>query len=172
VSPLRSKDSGVRRFTGVLMVGGFAGFIWGWFHVPDYTGAVGWEHLGRAYGLPFAGLAVTLAAFLLLERLVPEQGAVRLRRLFAAAAISCYYWYRLPALFGFGPFPGDGMLIDLRMVLPEWFPVASRLATTSFFAWWLVWRCSGERTWLVRPPFVARSSRQRPAGGLSLSIGR
>ena len=163
VSPLVPGDTGVRRVAGVLMVGGFAGFIWGWFHVPDYAGVEGWQHLARAYGLPFAGLAVTLAAYLLLERLVPEQQTVRLRRLFAAAAISCYYWYRLPALFGFGPFPGDGMLVDLRHVLPEWFPVVSRIATTTLLLWWLVWRCRGERSWLVRPPFLAGSRPQRVA---------
>jgi hypothetical protein len=155
VSPILPKEKGVRRLAGVLMVGGFAGFIWGWFHVPDYTGTEGWGHLAQAYGLPFVGLAFSLAAFLLLERLVPERHGMRLRRLFAAAAISCYYWYRLPALFGFGPFPGDGMLVDLHDVLPDWFPVMSRTATTTFFLWWLVWRCEGRRTWMVRPPFLS-----------------
>ena len=49
------------------MAGGFAGFIWGWFQVPDFSGDEGWRHLDLAYGLPLGGLAVTLALFLLLE---------------------------------------------------------------------------------------------------------
>lgn len=136
---------------GTLFVGGFAGFIWGWFQVPDRGWSDGLKHLDSAYGLPFAGLAVTLSVFLVLRRVVPADRQERLIRCFAAAAIACYYWYRLPALFGFGPFPGDGMLVDLRHVLPAWFPIASRSATTVLFVWWLVGRTTVQRSWGVRP---------------------
>lgn len=158
ISPLSDDQSAAQRAAGILMVGGFAGFIWGWFHVPDYAGWEGWHHLTFAYGMPFVGFAVSLLAYLILERIVPAHKTL-LRLGFAAAAISCYYWYRLPALFGFGPFPGDGMLIDLRMVLPAWFPAASRFATTGFFFWWLLGRPRSARTWLVRPPFSAETAR-------------
>ncbi len=158
VSPLLPiNNKGLRHLAGILMVGGFVGFLWGWFHVQDYTGSEGWQHLVQAYALPFAGLAVTLSLFLLLQSITPPQHTQTLHRLFAASAISCYYWYRFPALFGFGPFPGDGMLIDLRGTLPEWWPVISRSVTTSFFLWWLVVRRSSGRTWLTRPPFATRA---------------
>jgi hypothetical protein len=110
--------------------------------------------LATAYGYPLAGAGATLTLFLILRTRVPERQHATLYRIFAAAAIACYYWYRLPALFGFGPFPGDGMLLDLRSVLPVWFPAASRTATTLVFAGWFLGRGSVRRSWLVRPAFA------------------
>jgi hypothetical protein len=136
------------------MVGGFAGFVWGWFQVPDYAGGEGWEHLAEAYGWPLGGLMATLVLFVLVRRVTGSNHLTLLVRVFAGAAIACYYWYRLPALFGFGPFPGDGMLIDLRETLPAWGPALSRTLTTAFFAWWLVGRRTSSRTWSVRPPIA------------------
>lgn len=148
-----------RQLAGILMVAAFPGFIWGWFQVSDYTGSEGWAHLAQAYGYPFAAAAATLALFLALRRAVPARHELLLRRTFAAAAIACYYWYRLPALFGFGPFPGDGMLVDLRSVLPASFPTISRIATTALFVWWLIGRRRIQRTWLIRPPYASAATR-------------
>lgn len=155
IHPLTGDQTVAHRVAGVLLIGGFAGFIWGWFHVQDYVGAEGWRNLPRAYGLPFAGMSVSLSAYLIVRRVVPAQSRELLIRAFAAAAISCYYWYRLPALFGFGPFPGDGMLVNLTAVLPAWFPVVSRILTTTLFVWWLVGRMNVRRAWAVRPPYAA-----------------
>jgi Na+-translocating ferredoxin:NAD+ oxidoreductase RNF subunit RnfB len=151
MTPLSATPRPSARLAGRLMVGGFAGFVWGWFHVPDYAGGEGWSHLSTAYGLPLAGMAASLLLFTLLDYL----GGPSRRRLvasaFAAAAIACYYWYRLPALVGFGPFPGDGALVDLRDSLPAWLPAASRAVTTTFFAWWFLGRSSVVRSWSIRP---------------------
>ena len=49
------------------MVGGFAGYIVGWFLVPDWSGIEGWRHLGHAYGYPFAGLALSLLLYVVLR---------------------------------------------------------------------------------------------------------
>ncbi len=147
---LTSGKSGAARTTAMLMVGGFPGFVWGWFQVPDYAGSAGWDHLASAYGWPLVGLLVTLLAYVLLRSLLSRAHHARLVVGFATAAIACYYWYRLPALFGFGPFPGDGMLVDLTSALPAWFPWASRLATTSFFALWLTRRVGTKPRWAVR----------------------
>jgi len=144
----------VERVAGTLLLGGFVGFIWGWFHVRDYAGSEGWSHLATAYGMPAAGCLATLLLYVVSGRLLPARHRPVLVRCFAAAAIACYYWYRLPALFGFGPFPGDGMLVDLRDVLPAWFPVASRVTTTVLFTWWLVARRGEPRAWQVRPAFA------------------
>ena len=152
LDPLSVKNGTARNVAGTLMVGGFAGFIWGWFQVHDYAGNLGWSHLATAYGYPLVGAAVTTALFSALRL---RWDGTLLRRLFAAAAIGCYYWYRLPALFGFGPFPGDGMLVDLTGVLPAWFPAVFRLATTALFAWWLVGRRGVRRAWVVRPEFAS-----------------
>jgi hypothetical protein len=148
LDPLSSNNGRARKIAGHLMVGGFAGFIWGWFQVPDYAGGLGWDHLAQAFGWPWMGAMASLALFLLLKNLIEQ---TLLRRIFAAAAIACYYWYRLPGLFGFGPYPGDGMLVDLREQLGPDFPIYSRLITTTFFAWWLVGRRRINRPWSVRP---------------------
>lgn len=128
--------------TRTLIVGGFAGFVWGWFHVPDGAS------FGASYAWPLGAMAVTLAAYLALRR-VP-----RIDRVFAAAAVSTYYWYRLPALFGFGLFPGDGMLVDLRGSLPEAAVVAMQVVPAIFFFWWLAIRPRRARSWCPRPAMV------------------
>ncbi len=136
----------VRGLARTLMIGGFPGFVWGWFQVPDYAGAAGWSHAGIAYAYPLLGAAATLAVYRLAGR--------RANHWFAAAAVACYYWYRLPALFGWGPFPGDGMLVDMTGIWTAWFPFVSRAVTTALFAWWLGLRKSNRRGWLVRPARV------------------
>ncbi len=156
--PLAAKKHAPQRWGGALLVGGFAGYIWGWFHVPDYAGVEGWRNIGFAYGLPFLGLAVTLTVFLVLRKLLPAKHERVLILTFAAAALCCYYWYRLPMLFGFGPFPGDGMLVDLRDTLPAWFPWASRAATTLLFGSWLIARASGKRAWATRPEYAVEAA--------------
>ncbi|MDP6942456.1 MAG: hypothetical protein QGH51_10580, partial [Planctomycetota bacterium] len=153
-----SQDSG-RRQLGTLMAGGFPGFIWGWFQVQDYSGAEGWNHLVEAYAWPFLGMAITLIAFLALRaalrtRQDPERGPERLTRFFGALGVGCYYWYRLPMLFGFGPFPGDGMLVDLRETMPTWFTLASRVFTTALFFWWMVLRTRNTKPWSHRPGYA------------------
>ena len=147
------KKSNLHMVSSYLIVGGFPGFIWGWFHVRDYFGNDGWQHLLSVYAWPFAGFAVTLILYVVLKQLLPSSRDILLNAIFAAAAISCYYWFRVPALVGFGPFPGDGMLVDLSKVLPTWTPVAFQIITTSFFVWWLILRNKVARTWLVRPPY-------------------
>lgn len=152
MDPLVAARPPTRNVAGTWLVGGFAGFVWGWFQVPDYAPPGGWSHLASAYGWPLAGSVGTLTLFLVVGRVVPARHRRWLVRVFAAAALACYYWYRLPALFGFGPFPGDGMLVDLRAALPAWFPVASRAGTTLLAAWWLVGRTPVRRSWERRPP--------------------
>lgn len=152
--PLTGANGGLgQRAAGLLLIGLFPGFIWGWFQVPDWTGSDGWRQLHLAYGIPLASGIMTLGAFIILTH--TAHGAPRrlFMRTFAAAAIACYYWFRLPALFGFGPVPGDGMLVDLRGTLPEAFPLWSRLVTSAFFVWWLVLRRGRRRAWTRRPAF-------------------
>ena len=137
------------------MAGGFAGYVYGWFQVPDYAGRAGWEHLGLAYAYPFAGFAMSLLLFLALTSCISKVHKEFVVRVFACAAVACYYWFRVPALFGFGPFPGDGMLVDLSGILPGYFPILSEILTTLFFAWILLLRPANPHPW-VRRPRVAR----------------
>lgn len=157
MSPAVTGPAGIDRALGHLMIGGFAGFIWGWYRLPDYAGAVGAAEIAAAYLWPFGGGLASLAVYAAARRWLCRGKADHrfLVRLFAAAAVATYYWYRLPALTGFGPHPGSGMLIDLTETLPE-LPAVSHLATTAFFVWFLLLREEPRRSWLARPPWSDR----------------
>lgn len=148
------RDSIAKKLVDVLMVGGFVGFIWGWFHVADYAGFDGWNHIGESYAWPFAAASATSAVYLLLLALAPKASHTLIRQLFACAAVSCYYWYRLPMLFGFGLFPGDGMLVNLSETLPAFVPLTLPYLTTSFFLWWMVLRPQRGSAWMIRPAML------------------
>ena len=151
--PLSLNETWSRRLAGTLLIGGFPGFIWGWFQVPDFALAEGLSHAGQAFAWPLVGLVVTLGVYLAARAALPDQHR-SLIRVFAAASVACYYWFRVPALFGFGIFPRDGMLFDLTETLPSWFPVASQITTTVAFAYLLVVRHSARTTWTIRPPLA------------------
>jgi len=152
VDPFLEKKSRLQFLSGYLMVGGFPGFIWGWFQVPDYYGLEGWSHLGTAYGWPFLGLVTSLSLYWILVRMLPKKLQRTLISIFAASAVILYYWFRLPALIGFGMFPGDGMLVDLSMVLPSWTPYLLGIITTLLFSYLIIIR-SSKRVWVIRPPY-------------------
>ncbi len=140
-----------------LLTGGLPGFIWGWFHVPDCRSPI--AEMGEclvAFGLPWATMAATLAAFLLLRKFLPKGTEALLVSVFAAASISCYYWYRIPSLVGYGLFPQDGLLVDLTQTLPLWSIMAAQVAAVAFFGWWLVLRNPAPTVWAMRPPFEVR----------------
>ncbi len=148
--PFLLHRSAVTKATEFLLAGAFPGYIWGWFHTPEYTGAEGWKHLDIIYGLPLAGSACSFVFYLLLTRLFPNQQN-RVIRLFAAAAVSCYYWYRLPLLFGFNQDEPHHLLIDLSPVLPYWSITVFTVLTTAFFTWWILIRKRERSSWSFRP---------------------
>lgn len=141
------------QFGEALMAGAFPGYIWGWFLLPDAWALAGWQSVVVLYGYPALG-ALASASLYLLARLVagPRRRDLVLR-LFAAIAVSMYYLFRLPQLFGFNPVHNNGMLVDLTPHLPAWSMGVLNVATTGFFFWWLLGRGRGKRSWSVRPPF-------------------
>ncbi len=151
--PFRGKDSGFFRvLDGVFFPGFFPGFVWGWFHVPNLHGQVEWGDLVDAYAYPLSAGGLSLLLFVVLASLLERRKAGGLRLFFAGLAIACYYWYRLPALFGFGPFPGDGMLLDLRGSLPEWFePLSHGFVALLVMGWFLRGLGAKPTSWLQRP---------------------
>ncbi len=151
--PLVQKKTPFHRLSGTLLIGGLPGFIWGWFHVPDYIAFPAAAEVLQAFALPYLGMVISLLTYLLLQRKLPDQNREQLPAVFAAAAVSLYYWYRLPALIGFGLFPGDGQLADLTAVLPAWTPLLLQLGALTFFGWWMLGRQAPEKGWTVRPPF-------------------
>ena len=168
-----------RRITRALLIGGFPGFVWGWFHVPDYELAEGIHHIGMAYALPFAGLLITLIPYLIARKIWSKrEHHWNMARLSGFLAISCYYWYRLPALTGLRPIPddaffghrthpGDGMLIDLSGHLPPEAALAMQLLPMAFFAWWLLIRKENLLSWSQRP--VAQRHGDAPTTDLTVS---
>jgi hypothetical protein len=144
--PLAAARGRAEALAGTLITGGFPGFVFGWFQVSD-AAAVTARAVLVAYAWPFGGLAVTSAVFLVARRLSPPRHARTLARAFAAAAVACYYGFRVPALFGFGRFAGDGLLVDLRAHLPAWSPIASAVVTVALLACWVVAREERPRPW-------------------------
>ena len=156
--PLVQLKTPSHRLAGILLLGGFPGFIWGWFHVPDYYGLEGLAQIAMAYGLPLLGMTVTLSIFHLLYQNISQKHTLALFRVFAMAAVVCYYGYRLPALIGFGMFPGDGMLVDLSQWLPEYISYILQGTTLFFFSWCLLWKRNVAVSWKIKPPFDSRKA--------------
>lgn len=143
------------RLADVLMVGAFPGFVWGWFLLPDRWAWAGWGSLLPLYGYPLAGAAASLALYLVARRLLVPARHAWLERICAASAVSLYYAFRLPQLFGFNPLHNNGTLVDLTGVLPPWSMALLNVATTAFFFAWLAGRGAPTRGWSVRPPMAA-----------------
>lgn len=143
-----------QRLAGWLITGGLPGFIIGWFHVPDFKQAIHWQDVALAFALPWGGIAVSLAVYIACCKWSKNQYKPYIIKLFAAASVSAYYWYRLPALVGYGLFPQEGMLIDLTAIVPVYIVQFVQLSVVAFFFWWLMMRRPAPAVWAFRPPFV------------------
>ena len=138
MTPTITGATKLQQVLGNFLVGSFPGFVWGWFQVPDYAPhRVGSQEIITAYVWPLGACIVSYVVFKMVEHVFRHKAKARavLHRIFAAAAVSTYYWYRLP-----GP----------AALLPDWFPMASHMVTTPFFFWFLVIR-STKASWLKRP---------------------
>ena len=152
----------LEKFVGHVMIGGFAGFIWGWYRLPDYFGHAGISKIGLAYFWPFAGALTTLAFYAAARTwgFRSKSNRALLVKIFAAAAVSTYYWYRIPALIGFGPHHGTGLLYNLSGSVPD-ISLVSHILTTSFFIWFLLIRDNPGTSWLKRPSYEQTLHLQR-----------
>lgn len=141
---------------GFLTAGGLPGFIWGWFHVPDEHTIVSLATFISVYRLPLTGMAITLFAYAVSLRIAGEEKESTIARIFAAAGVSCYYWFRIPALFGFGEYADDGLLIDLSKTIPAWSVTVFTVLLIIFFFYWIVIRKQNNQSWVIRPPYAAK----------------
>ena len=157
--PGLSRKTATHRISGHLLIGGLPGFIWGWFQVPDQTGIGDLGALMSVYQYPLIGLLTSLLVFLLIRPLVPRHRERKWIGFFAASAVSCYYWFRIPALFGWGPTASDGLLLDLRGVIPASTVTGLSVGMTVFFFWWLLWRKPNRKSWTIRPAFLEMASK-------------
>ena len=144
------------KISGALTIGGLPGFIWGWFHVPDSLAPLSVSQFFKTYELPLLGCLVTLIIYLVWQKVMAEKDHPKLIALFAASGVSCYYWYRIPALLGFGKFAEDGTLVNLRNVLPEWSITILIIASTIFFFVWFLLRKPNHKSWVIRPAFEGK----------------
>lgn len=150
INPLLVQKNFYHKAGGALITGGLPGFVWGWFQVPDATWQPGLQGIADIYGYPVFGMLITLFLFLMLSWLLPG-GKNLLAAIFGTAAISCYYWFRLPGLFGYGIYPGDGLLVDISKAVPAVYIYILKVALVIFFTWWLVIRKKNHQSWLSRP---------------------
>ena len=144
---------------GFIMVGAFPGLVWSWFQQPIITGSIGLAQISEIYATELFWAGVSLVLFLLLRQcVVPSHAHQRLNRLFAAIAVSCYYWYRFPVFFGLDANPTDAMLIDLSsLVAFDMIPAVRTVMQVScagFLVWMLAGRANARGIWLKRPPFA------------------
>lgn len=153
-NPLTLKKSVKSKAIEYLMVGAFPGYIWGWFQVPDFQPGKGWQYLDIIYGYPLLGAIGTFTLYLFLTELVDHRKRKQIVNLFAALAVSFYYWFRLPLLFGFGEVNTNSTLVDLTHSLPSWSMTVLNLLTTAFFLWWIVIRKKPKRSWSIRPEYA------------------
>lgn len=157
--PASMNGKGIGRKAGFIFIGGFPGFVWGWFQITDYAIPLeGWQNLLHVYGLPMLGFAATLVLYWALTSLVGKERQLLVTSIYAAAAISIYYWYRIPAIMGFDATPGV-FGVDLSASLPN-FPVVSRVITILFFFWWFVLRNNTKLSWELRPPYSSNVQSQ------------
>lgn len=156
INPNSSNRTIYHQLTALLIIGGLPGFIWGWFHVPDQANLSSLSSFFNVYEMPFLGFIITLAIFASLSAIIKKKFEKKLTAIFAASGVACYYWFRIPALLGAGNFATDGLLINLRSVLPEWLVPLTVVTTTIFFFYWLVVRPPNRKSWLIRPQYAAK----------------
>lgn len=149
----QKKATKTNQISQLIFCGGFPGYIWGWFQIPDLKGIYSTSDLIQLYLLPVTGFLISLTVFILMKRLMPRHHEHRLIYGYIALAISTYYWHRIPALLGFGLYPGDGMLVNLTGWLPHYIPTLMVIFSTLFFFWWFLIRTQDLKPWLIRPPY-------------------
>ena len=159
MNPAVTRSNRLMELTGSVLIGSFWGFVFGWYQVQDYVGPVGTAEIVETYLWPLGAAFVSFAIYNALETWFAQTRPAQrhLQAVFAAGAVSTYYWFRIPMLVGFGAFPETGLLYDLTAVLPAWFPMASHMLTTSFFFWFLVIRGRTGTAWVKRPPFARKA---------------
>jgi len=158
--PMAYLKNSYQQLSGLLIVGGLPGFIWGWFHVADESRVTSWHTFTGVYNMPLLGFIVTLVLYEVLSSIIQPKYERKLISLFAASGVSCYYWYRIPALFGFGNFGSDGLLVDLHNTLPGWSLSAITCITTIFFFYWLAIRKQNNRSWVIRPQYANQQKKR------------
>jgi hypothetical protein len=142
-----------QRASSKLLVGGFPGFVWGYFQVPDFVAPIKASNILDCYLLIYSATIVSLLIYFVLSNTISQKHEGTLTKVFAAFAVSCYYWFRIPNLFGFGKFKNEGLLINLESKVPVWGIYLAIIALSAFFFYWLVVRKTNKKSWVIRPAY-------------------
>jgi len=153
INPIFKKKKNIVNMSGLVLIGGFPGYIWAWFQVPDYHGIEGWNNLLSIYSMPFMGLILSFSIFSLIKAILNTKYYELLINIFAFLAVSIYYWFRIPALIGFGKFPNDGRLVDLSQSVSASFPFFIKITLLLLFFWWFFIKTNNNLSWVLRPPY-------------------
>ena len=160
MTPMITNTNKTEKVVGFMLVGGFFGYVYGWYQVPDYFGTMTMMNWISTFAWPLGGFAVSLVVFFVMTKITARRNHMLLARTFAMAAVAAYYWFRLPMLFGFADLPNNSVLIDLTGTLPSWFPAASQTVTTAFFAWFMLVR-DRKTSWSIRPNYSSAALAKR-----------
>lgn len=161
--PLIATRNVYQVIAGYLLVSSFPGFIWGWFQLPDHLPVSTPVQLLLIYTYPVGGAALSMIVFFLFKKVMGKKRELLLINIFAAAAVACYYWFRIPSLLGFGLYETDGRLVNLKNVLPAWVITMAIISSTVFFFWWIVIRKKNQQSWVIRPAYaLAKEDSKRP----------
>ncbi len=132
------------RIATLLMCGVFPGYVFGWFQVADVRGSATAADWVATYAWPLGAGVVTLVLWSLLRLRCSPRTATGIS---GAATLIAYYFHRLPALVGFGPHPGDGMLVDLSGTLPASFEVILQVLVVALCVGWFLGRQRPGGSW-------------------------
>ncbi|MFZ4769820.1 MAG: hypothetical protein ACOYLO_06530 [Ferruginibacter sp.] len=160
IHPKSSVKTVYHKISGMLIAGGLPGFIWGWFHVADELKITTLRTFLSVYQMPLIGFSATLFLYIILVKFIPKKFERILISIFAATGVSCYYWYRIPSLFGFGNFADDGLLVNLTKTLPYWGIEAIIITITLLFFYLLVIRKENKKSWIIRPQYNNKQEKQ------------
>ena len=149
LTPATAVNTRLGRWVGVLLTGCFPGFIFGWYQVPTYHEWEGIHHVGMVYTIPYLAACVTLALYLGLRTVWWKQEPL-IASIFAAAAVTTYYWFRLPPIFGIGDH-NAAMIADISGHLPSSAATAVRVLELLVLGWLILRRSQKRRAW-ERPP--------------------
>lgn len=156
MTPRNATKTWWHRASGWLVVAGLPGFIYGWFQVPDAAGFTSWGDALAVYAAPLMGFALSALLYVILNSALDRKYHGTVNSIYAAAAVSVYYIFRIPALLGFSQYNRDGLLVDLSSVMASWVPFALTVITTIFFFYWIVIRKPNKQSWVIRPAYAVK----------------
>lgn len=127
--PTRLRQQNGRTIT-LIFIGCFPGFVLGWHNALPRPSAPLSAAIAESYLWTLSGAVASLILFLILYRLIGNRSGW-LVRLFASAAMSAYYWFKLPVMLGM---TGDAShaLLHLDSLGSDWLIWPLRLILTAF----------------------------------------